>query len=106
MAEGWGGKRNGAGAKPGNQHAVKHGSLVVHAPRMLELAQKWLYGKSAKNQQWAFDKLLPYVFRKQPQEVESTGELTVTHTHAREQLADKIARIASSVEEAGSPERN
>lgn len=68
-----GGKRKGAGAKKGSKKSIKDGSLVVHAPRMLELAQQFLNSKSKADQKWAMKELLPYVFRKQPQEVTGQG---------------------------------
>lgn len=65
-----GGKRIGAGSKPGQRKTLKDGSLVVHAPKMLMLAQKYLNSENEETQKWAFKELLPYVFSKQREQQE------------------------------------
>jgi hypothetical protein len=65
-----GGKRIGAGAKKGQKKAIKDGSLVRHAPRMIQLAEQWLNGEDKEDQKWAFKELMPYVFSKQREKTE------------------------------------
>ena len=79
-ANGSGGARPGAGAKPGNKNALKRRGLTEYADEMVALAEKWIRSKSKKDQMWAFEKLLPYVFAKQPQEVQGNISHTVSFT--------------------------
>ena len=65
-----GGRRLGAGAKKGQKKAIKDGSLVRHAPRMIQLAEQWLNSDDKDDQKWAFKELMPYVFAKQKEQTE------------------------------------
>ena len=107
-ANGSGGKRNGAGAKPGHPGKVlKDGSLALtYGEKVKELAKQYLEGSDIRMQFQAWKELLPYVLRKQPTVVESRGELTINYARAREELAAQVNRIAAAVTTAGSPEQN
>lgn len=72
-----GGKRIGAGAKPGSKKAIKDGSLVKFAPKVAEVVQKLLESEDKDDQKWVVKELLPYVFRKQPQEIKGEDDETL-----------------------------
>lgn len=70
---GHGGKRDGAGSKPGQKKVVKDGSLVFLAPRLRELANEFLASDSEQVRLTAFKSLLPYVFQEQPKQLQHGG---------------------------------
>jgi hypothetical protein len=84
-----GGKRPGAGRKPGQQKRYKDGELAQkHKVKMDLLTDQFL--NDPKTQFEAWKALLPYLKRKQPQALEHSGvdgtdikhDVTVTIFHA------------------------